>query len=183
MIKMAKKYSEGEMEALRKNPNVSEVRENRLLLTIEFRQQIYEEWLRQPIRSTIRRMLEANGFDTQSLGQAFARSIESVFVRSGRPRYSKSSPETQAAWSKANFMPTMTAEELVETGKIVWDINRLILHPDFEAELYRNYPKQSIEDGLRAVGISPADIGYHKIYCLQEKFDSAAGRDLNQLLK
>ena len=37
-----KRYSLGEIEALKKNPNVLEVQENRLLLTIEFRQQVYE---------------------------------------------------------------------------------------------------------------------------------------------
>ena len=57
---------------------------------------------------------------------------------------------------------------LTKSGKFVWDINRLILHPDFEAELYRKYPQQSIEDGLLAAGISPADVGYHKIYWLNE---------------
>ena len=36
-----KRYSLGEIEALKKNPNVLEVQENRLLLTIEFRQQVY----------------------------------------------------------------------------------------------------------------------------------------------
>ena len=46
----AKKYSEEEMEALRKNPNVLEVLENRLSLTIEFRQQVYEEWVLTPER-------------------------------------------------------------------------------------------------------------------------------------
>ena len=144
----AKVYSPGEMEALRKNPNVYEVQEHRLLLTLEFRQQIYEEWVREPKRATVRRMLERNGFDTQRLGLNFTQSVESVFKRGGRPKYSKASPETQANWTKAPYMPTMTAEELIESGKFVWDINRLILHPDFEAELYRKYPQQSIEDGL-----------------------------------
>ena len=74
----------------------------------------------------------------------------------------------------------MTAEELVESGKFVWDVNRLILHPDFEAELYRNYPQQSIEDGLLSAGISPADMGYHKIYWLQEKFEHSSGQDTNR---
>ena len=78
------------------------------------------------------------------------------------------------------YMPTMTAEELVESGKFVWDVNRLILHPDFEAELYRNYPQQSIEDGLLSAGISPADMGYHKIYWLQEKFEHSSGQDTNR---
>ena len=77
-------------------------------------------------------------------------------------------------------MPTMTTEELVESGKFVWNVNRLILHPDFEAELYRNYPQQSMEDGLLSVGISPADMGYHKIYWLQEKFEHSSGQDTNR---
>lgn len=175
-----KRYSPGEIEALKKNPNVLEVRENRLLLTIEFRQQVYEAWIRRPERSTVRRMLEANGFDTQRLGLNFTKSVESVFKRGGRPKFSKASPETQANWAKTIYMPTMTAEELVESGKFVWDVNRLILHPDFEAELYRNYPQQSIEDGLLSVGISPADMGYHKIYWLQEKFEHSSGQDTNR---
>ena len=175
-----KRYSPEEIEALKKNPNVLEVRENRLLLTIEFRQQVYEAWIRRPERSTVRRMLEANGFDTQRLGLNFTKSVESVFKRGGRPKFSKASPETQANWAKTIYMPTMTAEELVESGKFVWDVNRLILHPDFEAELYRNYPQQSIEDGLLSAGISPADMGYHKIYWLQEKFEHSSGQDTNR---
>ena len=130
-----KRYSPEEIEALKKNPNVLEVRENRLLLTIEFRQQVYEAWIRRPERSTVRRMLEANGFDTQRLGLNFTKSVESVFKRGGRPKFSKASPETQANWAKTIYMPTMTAEELVESGKFVWDVNRLILHPDFERKL------------------------------------------------
>jgi len=71
-----KRYSLGEIEALKKNPNVLEVQENRLLLTIEFRQQVYEAWIRRPERSTVRRMLEANGFDTQRLGLNFTKSVD-----------------------------------------------------------------------------------------------------------
>lgn len=179
----AKVYSPGEMEALRKNPNVYEVQEHRLLLTLEFRQQVYEEWIRKPERATVRRMLERNGFDTQRLGQNFTQAVESVFKRGGRPKYSKASPETQANWTKVPYMPTMTAEELVASGKFVWDINRLILHPDFEAELYQKYPQQSIEDGLLAAGISPADVGYHKIYWLKEKFERSSGRDTGRSVK
>lgn len=179
----AKRYSAGEIEALQKNPNVLEVKENRLSLTIEFRQLVYEEWVRKPERSTVRRMLEIHGFDTQRLGLNFTKSVESVFKRGGRPRFSKASPETQAAWEKTVYMPTMTAEELIESGKFIWDVNRLILHPDLEAELYRRYPRQSIEDGLRAAGISPADMGYHKIYWLKEKFEKASGRDTGRSQK
>lgn len=48
-----KRYSPGEIDALKKNPNVLEVRENRLLLTIEFRQQVYGTWIRRPEQSTV----------------------------------------------------------------------------------------------------------------------------------
>ena len=104
-----KRYSLGEIEALKKNPNVLEVRENRLLLTIEFRQQVYEAWIRRPERSTVRRMLEANGFDTQRLGLNFTKSVESVFKRGGRPKFSKASPETQANWAKTIYIMTILA--------------------------------------------------------------------------
>lgn len=179
----AKRYSAEEMEALRKNPNVLEVLENRMSLTIEFRQQVYEAWVLKPERSTVRRMLEINGFDTQQIGQNFTQSVESVFKRGGRPKYSRAAPEIQAGWSKTVYMPTKTVDELLECGRFVWDINRLILHPDFEAELYRNYPKQSIEDGLLSYGIDPADMGYHKIYWLKEKFERSLGRDTGCSMK
>lgn len=179
----AKRYSAEEMEALRQNPNVYEVFENRLLLTLEFRQQIYEEWVLKPERSTVRRMLEINGFDTQQIGQNFTQSVESVFKRGGRPKYSMASAKAQASWSKTVNMPTKTPEELLESGKFIWDINRLILHPDFEAKLYRSYPKQCIEDGLLAHGIAPADVGYHKIYWLKEKFERSSGRDTSRSME
>ena len=72
-----KRYSLGEIEALKKNPNVLEVQENRLLLTIEFRPHVNEVWIRRRERVTVRRMLEANGFDTQRLGLNFTKSVES----------------------------------------------------------------------------------------------------------
>lgn len=81
----AKVYSEGEMEALRKNPNVYEVQEHRLLLTLEFRQQVYEEWIQEPKRATVRRMLERNGFDTQRLEPTpKCSNLFSVFAPSGQ---------------------------------------------------------------------------------------------------
>lgn len=106
-----------------------------MLLTLEFRQQIYEEWVLGPVYSAERRMLEANGFDMQRIGESFTRAIAYVFQRGGRPRYSKASPETQAAWDKTLYMPTMSTEGLVASGKFIWDDNRLILEPDFEAEM------------------------------------------------
>lgn len=179
----AKKYSEEEMAVLRKNPNVLDVRENRLSLTIEFRQQVYEKWLLKPGRPTVRKCLEIGGFDTQRLGSNFTNSVESVFKRGGRPKFSQASQEIQENWDKSPYMPTKTVDELIASGKFIWDINRLILHPDFEREIYKNYPKQTIEDSLLAVGISEADIGHHKIFWLKDKFEKSMGKDTERSVK
>ena len=77
----------------------------------------------------------------------------------------------------------MTAEELVESGKFVWDVNRLILHPDFEAELYRNYPQQSIEDGLLSAGISPADMATTKYTGCKKNLNIHLGRTQTAVLQ
>ena len=89
MRKMKKHYSEEEQKALRTNPHVLEVREDRMSLTIEFRQQIYEKWLDSPFVSTIKIMLEDNGFNTRSLGENFVKCINHVFKRGGKPQWSK----------------------------------------------------------------------------------------------
>lgn len=178
-----KRYSEGEMEALRKNPNVLEVKENRLSLTLEFRQQIYEQWVLQPERPTVRKLLEIGGFDTQKLGPSFIRSVDSVFKRGGRPRFSKASQEIQEEWDKSPYMPTKTVDELIASGKFIWDENRLVLHPDFERALYKKYPQQSVEDGLLTAGIKATDIGHHKIFWLKDKFEKSIGKDIERSAK
>ena len=168
---MKKHYSEEEQKALRTNPHVLEVREDRMSLTIEFRQQIYEKWLDSPFVSTIKIMLEDNGFNTRSLGENFVKCISHVFKRGGKPQWSKAVSGTVPNNHVHACRAAKSIIELTETGKFVWENHSISFHPEFEAELYLNYPEQSIEDGLRAAGISPEDVGYHRIYCLKRQFD------------
>ena len=44
---MKKVYSDQEIKILSDNPNVKYVRRNRLVLTFEFRQKLYDEWTKE----------------------------------------------------------------------------------------------------------------------------------------
>ena len=54
---MKKTYTEQEIKILSKNPNVKYVRGNRLGLTLEFRQKLYDEWVKVTRIGTIRKIL------------------------------------------------------------------------------------------------------------------------------
>ena len=54
---MKKTYTEQEIKILNKNPNVKYVRRNRLGLTLEFRQKLYDEWVKVTRIGTIRKIL------------------------------------------------------------------------------------------------------------------------------
>ena len=54
---MKKTYTEQEIKILSKNPNVKYVRRNRLGLTLEFRQKLYDEWVKVTRIGTIRKIL------------------------------------------------------------------------------------------------------------------------------
>lgn len=178
-----KKYSLEEIEALEKNPNVLEVVENRLPMTLELRQQVYEAWSLNPVKSTVKRMMEIHGFDTQKIGANYAATMARVFQKGGRQRFTKASAQSQENWEKKEYIPTKTAEELFETGKFVWDMNRFVLHPDFETELYKNYPQQTIEEGLLKNEVLPKDFGYHKIFSIKEKFEDSLNKDCVRAVK
>lgn len=66
---MKKTYTEQEIKILSENPNVKYVRRNRLVLTLEFRQKLYDEWAKAPVIGTIRKVLNENGVDTRMTGK------------------------------------------------------------------------------------------------------------------
>ena len=115
-------YSPGEIEALKKNPNVLEVRENRLLLTIGFR---HKAWIRWTERSTASRMPEANWSKTIYMSimtaeelvesgksmwagyepQRYKRPHSLLYCRHGREvyKYRMHSARTKIIWDASNM--------------------------------------------------------------------------------
>lgn len=86
---MAKIYTDEEIRRLSQNPCVFYVCRHQMSLTLEFRQMAYDEWLKKPTCSTVKKLLEANGFDIRDLGKDFCLSLSSSFRRRGRPKYSR----------------------------------------------------------------------------------------------
>lgn len=66
---MKKTYNEQEIQILSENPNVKYVRRNRLVLTLEFRQKLYDKWVKVPRIGTIRKILNDNGVDIRMTGK------------------------------------------------------------------------------------------------------------------
>ena len=158
-----KRYTKEEIETLRGNPNVKYVRENRLVLTYEFRQKIYIAWEKSPNNDMIRKILTENGINVKCVGSQFIKHLALNFRRFGNPSNGgKSIPCSQATHSDA--------EKLLETGKFVRHGKGIRFAADFEKELHSRYPEQTIEEGLRGVGISPETVGYQRIYRLERKF-------------
>lgn len=76
---MKKVYSNQEIKILSNNPNVKYVRRNRLVLTFEFRLKLYDEWIKNPKISTIKKVLNENGIDSRITGKDFERSLNNNF--------------------------------------------------------------------------------------------------------
>ena len=145
---MTKIYSDEEIEQLSENPCVLHVSRHQMSLTLEFRQTIYDEWVLSPTYSTIKTVLEANGFHTVELGSNFVRNIGTTFKRSGRPKFARSpqynaeavvygnsceqSPMVSSSVKKTNDDPKQVWEALISTGKFIRSGRGIWFEPDFE---------------------------------------------------
>ena len=66
---MKKAYTEQEIKILSENSNVKYVRRNILVLILEFRHKLYDEWVKAPRIVTIRKILNENSVDTRMIGK------------------------------------------------------------------------------------------------------------------
>lgn len=80
-----KRFTKDEIDVLSKSPYVKNIRENRLTFTYEFRCILYDEWVKNPSITQIRKFLELYGFDYTMIGYNVLRDIIKNFKRNGRP--------------------------------------------------------------------------------------------------
>ena len=165
------KYQKEAIEILRANPNVKEVREDRLVLTFECRVAIYEEWEKSPGHGAIRRGLEGAGIDITLLDHHYISDMHKQFKRHGCPQNGK---RTLRSSSRRD---AEADEKLLATGRFERRRNGIGFTKDFVEELAAKYPEQSIEEGLRVAGIDPDMVGYYRIYMLERQLKS---RDSSQ---
>lgn len=167
---MAKVFTQEEIEALGMNPHVKNVRNNRLTLTYEFRLILWNEWAKNPSVSTIRKILEFNGFDCNMFGAKYIYSLHLNFKRYGKPSGATNKILGENALSfKTNKIDN---DFLVSTGKFIKNGEKGIkFHPNFVQEIYHTYPEVTIEEKLKEYDIDPEIVGYQRIYQLKQILD------------
>ena len=155
-----KRYTNAEIESLSKNPCVKLVKEDRLILTYEFRTEIYKHWVLHPCYSTIRRILEEHGFDRKCVEINYIKDLHRNFKRHGKPRNGKRELASRDISSESDI------NKLLESGKFIKSGKGIAFAEDFVEQLRSKYPEQTIEEGLRNAGINPEIVGYQRIYHL-----------------
>ena len=165
---MGKIYAKQEIELLSKNPNVKYVRSNRLVLTLEFRQKIYDEWVNKPNVGTIRKLLTDNGINPNITGNDLIRHLQERF-KLRRP--SGASNDELGVYSSSFRTNKKDNKYLLSTGVFVKNRRGITFSIEFIDEISLTYPDISIEDKLKEKGISPDIVGYQRIYALKRKLD------------
>ena len=160
-------FTEKEIELLSKSSYVKFVRQNSLLFTYEFRCILYDEWVKQPSTSQIRKVLQSYGFDCSMLGADFIYSINFKFKHNGRPSKGKNKVFGQSQYSVELYDNSF----LVDSGVFVKGRRGITFSSEFINKAYKEYPSVSIESLLESCGLDPEKVGYHRIYELKRKLE------------
>jgi len=148
------------MEFLQQNPNVKDVCENRLTLTFEFRTRVYETMKN---GGSVRDLLEENGIPYSIVGCKFIDHLKESVRRHGKPtngggpnaRITSNSPEN--------------ISYLLSTGIFGKSGTGISFTKEFINEMYEKYPDVDIVTELKARGVDPNIVGYHRIHTLQNR--------------
>lgn len=173
---MAKRFTQQEIEILSRNPQVKHIRENRLILTFEFRMKLWKQW---SSGGSIRDTLESNGFDLAMIGAVYINRIIYNFKRDGCPSGAKNKMLGVNTHNIHNEEENVA--ELLSSGLFIKGRNGIAFHPDIIEELYDQYPNITIEEGLKAKGIDPELVGYQRIYLLKRIFNGDEHREAKQI--
>jgi len=76
-----KRYTKEEIEQLSKNPIVRSVNEKRLVLTFEFRVELFKKWEKKPGMRVLQEMLTDHGINVKSLGSEYINVNSSIFEK------------------------------------------------------------------------------------------------------
>lgn len=161
-------FTEKEIELLSKSSYVKFVRQNSLLFTYEFRCILYDEWVKQPSTTQIRKALQSYGFDCSMLGADFIWSIIKNFKRNGRPSRGKNKVFGHSQYPVELYDNSF----LIDSGVFVKGRGGISFSSEFINKAYKKYPSVSIESLLESYGLDPEKVGYHRIHGLKRKLEN-----------
>lgn len=176
-IFMDKRFSKEEIEILSKNPNVKDVRDNRLILTFDFRLKLFEEWEDDRSTACIKRILTENGFDCTIIGHKKISKIHETFKYKGRPTGARN--KVFGTNSFNNKTDKSDNEFLISTGKFKKAGNGIQITDEFLNDIYHQYPSRSVEEILEDNGIDPHMVGYQRIYRIKSLLDEGSCASLS----
>lgn len=167
-----KRFTQQEIELLRKNPNVKHIKENRLILTFDFRLKLYEKWKKDPTHSTIRKAFTEAGFNLNIIGNNYIIHTNEKFKKFGAPKVGRN----KELGVKENFNADKTYDQyLLSTGKFIKIGKGISFSEDFINEIRQDYPAVSVEDQLIKYDIDPKRVGYYRIYEIKRKLERNQG--------
>ena len=159
-----------DVNELSRNPKVYKVDERRITLTTDFRIELFKLWKNgDPER--IQQMLDENDLGIEKTGNDFLETILSSFKSGGYPVYKNAELELKTGFQEDN--------PLILSGKYKRDGRKrqgLSIDPAFEQWLFARYPELSVEEGIKAAGLDPEDVGYNRIQRLKKTFEERTQR-------
>jgi len=158
---------------LNDNPYIRYATDSGICLSSGLLVAIYKSWLGSPTEETIHQGLADASLDLDSLELSASGYLNELFMVKGEPAedvlllVKKKQPHI-----RKNRKHQLGYDDiLLRSGKFVRRTKGIGLEKSFEEELFRAYPEQSIEDGLRNVGIDPKIVGSYRIAYIRSAFD------------
>lgn len=165
-----KNFTQEQIEHYSKDPRVKFIDENKLVLTYEFRLEIYEAIKGNLCNASLRQYLSNNNFIFGKIGTDWFTSTINKF-KINKPCGAKN--KTYGESERINSQVDKTYDEyLLSTGKFIKGRNGISITDEVLHELYSVYPNTSIEDYLTSLGLDISRIGYYRIYNIKRLFDS-----------
>ena len=163
----AKRFTKDEIDVLSKSPYVKNIRENRLSFTYEFRCILYDEWIKYPSVAQIRKVLTLHNFNCTIIGCDVINRLHRNFKRDGRPTGGKN----KVFGIRNSLVEKYDNEFLIDSGIFIKSGRGVRFTSEFIDQVYKEYPKVSIESKLESCGLDPNRVGYPRIYDLKRLFD------------
>ena len=154
----AKHFTQEQIRKFKEDPNVRYVDDHTIRFTYEFRIKLYEAW-EQEKRQGVKRVLTENGYSLKELGKAVIDTLCARFKERGRPVNAKSNlPVGDKSYHRTD---PANNEYLLGTGVFVKSKygKGITFSDEFRNQLFKAYPEQTIEDGIRNAGIDPEKVG------------------------
>ena len=159
-----------DVNELSRNPRVYKVDERKIVLKTDFRIELYKLW-RSGDPEGIQQLLDENNLGIDKTGNDYLETLITSFKSGGYPVYKNGELELITGFQEDN--------PLILSGKFRRDGGKrqgLVIDPGFEQWLFERFPELSVEEGIKAAGLDPVDVGYNRIRKLSITFEEKVQR-------